>query len=395
MSKKILVLGASVLQTPAIIKAKKRGYTVGVVDMDSSAPGIQFADVFYNVSTTDNEGVYKAAKDFNADGIMTLATDMPMRSVAYATQRLSLPGITFETACKATDKGEMIKVFKDYGIPCPWFYIIDDFKMLKKCLHEIRYPCIIKPVDNAGSRGVLLANNENELLKAYPYSLQCSRNGKVIIEEFMQGPEVSVECMTINGETEVLNITDKLTTGSPHFVEMGHSQPSLLSETDKLKITKLAIQAVNAVGINIGPAHVEIILTREGPKLVELGARMGGDCITTHLIPLSTGIDMVGLTIDLLTGQKINLNSKANCGSAIRFISVSTGIIKKIDGLEEARQLEGVYEVCIMKQVGEKITEINSSLDRVGYVIANGKTAAEAIDICEKALGKINISIEG
>ncbi|KAA9013826.1 ATP-grasp domain-containing protein [Niallia endozanthoxylica] len=391
MSKKLLVIGASILQLPAIKRAKEKGFIVAVVDMNPKAIGIKYADKFYNISTLDKEKVYSAARDFSADGVMTLATDMPVRSVAYATNKLNLPGISFDTACKSTDKGEMIKTFKEQGVASPWFYIINDYNMLKKYIKEIRYPCIIKPVDNAGSRGVMLANDEHELLKAYPYSLQCSRNGKVIIEEFMQGPEVSVETMTIDGETTVLNITDKLTTGSPHFVEMGHSQPSILSEYDKIKITELAKQAVNAIGINIGPAHVEIILTAEGPKLVELGARMGGDCITTHLVPLSTGIDMVGLTIDLLTGQKVNLNSIINLGSAIRFISASSGIIEKIDGLEEVRKINGVKEVCLMKHVGEKVTDINSSLDRVGYVIAQGKTAIEAMDICEEALSKINI----
>lgn len=391
MSKRLLVIGASLLQVPAIKKAKEKGYTVAVVDMNPDAVGIEFADKFYHVSTVDNVGVYRVAEDFGAEGIMTLATDMPMRSVAYATERLKLPGISYETACKATDKGEMIKAFKEHGVASPWFYIIDSYKMLTMLVSEITYPCIIKPVDNAGSRGVMLAKNESELLGAYPNSLQCSRNGKVIIEEFMHGPEVSVETMTMDGKTMVISITDKLTTGSPSFVEMGHSQPSLLPEIDQARISELAIQAVKAVGINIGPAHVEIILTAEGPKLVEIGARMGGDCITTHLVPFSTGLDMVGLTIDLLTGQKIELNPINNCGSAIRFISASSGIIEKIDGLEKVSKINGIKEVSLMKHVGEKVTDINSSLDRVGYVIAKGRTAIEAIDICEEALGKINI----
>ena len=322
--KKILIIGASILQLPAIRKAKELGYYVGVADYNPNAIGIEKADKYFKVSTIDIDGVVKVSQKYKPDGIMTLATDMPMRAVAKACEICGLPGISLDTAIKATDKGEMIKAFEEAGVEHPWYYIVSSQSELAEVMDMISYPCIMKPTDNAGSRGVVLCHSREELESEYEYSHHESRGGAGIIEEYLQGPEFSIEVMVVDGEPHVLQITDKLTTGAPHFVEMGHSQPTRQSDKNQDKIRDLAIRACKAVGINIGPAHVEMILTKEGPKMVELGARMGGDCITTHLVPLSTGIDMVGCTIKLACGEKIDLEPKFSKGSAIRYFDASS-----------------------------------------------------------------------
>ena len=180
---------------------------------------------------------------------------------------------------------------------------------------NIIYPCISKPVDNAGSRGVMLIKCREELKEAVRYSFANGRRGGVIIEEYLQGSEVSVEVMALEGDIHILQVTDKLTTGAPHFVEMGHSQPSCLGKKAVDSIKDLAVRAVKSLGIYNGPAHVEIMLTEAGPRLIELGARMGGDCITTHLVPLSTGIDMVELAIRISLGEKPDIR-EGFCNSA-------------------------------------------------------------------------------
>lgn len=392
--KKILIIGASILQLPAIRKAKELGYYVGVADYNPNAIGIAEADEYFNVSTIDVDGVVKVAQEFKPDGIMTLATDMPMRAVAKACEVCGIAGISYDTAIKATDKGEMIKAFEAAGVEHPWYYIIPNHAALEDVIDNVTYPCIMKPTDNAGSRGVVLCHSREELENEYDYSHQESRSGAVIIEEYLQGSEFSIEVMVVDGEPYVLQITDKLTTGAPHFVEMGHSQPTRQNEENREKIRDLAIRACKAVGINVGPAHVEMILTKDGPKMVELGARMGGDCITTHLVPLSTGIDMVGCTIKLACGEKIDIEPKFNKGSAIRYFKAHNGVIKSIDGIEEAKKIPGVQEISIVHLVGEKIGEIGSSTDRVGFVIVQAETADEAVDICEKAMDRVHIKIE-
>lgn len=389
-----MIVGASVLQLPAILKAKEMGLHVAVVDYNAQAIGIPYADQYYNASTMDEDAVLAAAEDYQPDGIMTLATDMPMRGVAKTSDKLHLHSINYETAVKATDKYDMIKAFKEYDVPSPWFFVVDTLEELKEHEADVTFPCIIKPTDNAGSHGVAKVYSYQELLNNYEYAHSCSRHGKVIIEEFLDGPEVSVEVMVVNGEVNILQITDKITTEAPHFVELGHTQPSRLAEDTQKAICNVTIAACKAIGIDKGPAHVEMKVTKRGPVMIELGARMGGDNITTHLVPLSTGIDMVESTIKVAMGEKPDIEPTLHCGSAIRYFEVPFGTIKAIEHVEEALRLHGVRQITFTKQVGEQSTPIQCSNDRIGFVIAQGATAEEAVKVCQEAMRMINVEIE-
>ncbi len=383
--KKLLIIGASILQLPAIKKAKEMGLYVAVLDFNPSAIGIPFADEYFNASTMDENAVLEVAKGFKPDGIMTLATDMPMRGVAKVSDTLGLHSISYETAVKATDKYDMIKAFEEHNVPAPWFYLIKNIEELNQIKDKVTYPCIMKPTDNAGSHGVVKINSFEELIEKYEYSHSCSRRGNVIVEEYLDGEEVSVEVMVVNGKVNILQITDKLTTGAPYFVEMGHSQPSRLDIDIQNKIKDVAEKACKAVGINNGPAHVEMKVTSQGQaKMIELGARMGGDNITTHLVPLSTGIDMVECTIKNALGETVDVTPKLNCGSAIRYFEAPFGKIKSIEGVEEALKIDGVKQISFTKNIGEESTPIHCSNDRIGFVIAQAETVEEAINICEK-----------
>ena len=389
-----MIVGASILQLPAILKAKEMGLHVAVVDFNPQAIGIQYADQYYNASTMDEDAVLEAAEDYMPDGIMTLATDMPMRGVSKVSDKLHLHSISYETALKATDKYDMIKAFKEHNVPSPWFFVVDSLEELKSHVADMRFPCIIKPTDNAGSHGVAKVNCIQELLDSYEYAHSCSRHGKVIVEEYLDGPEVSVEVMVVNGDVNILQITDKITTEAPHFVEMGHTQPSQLSQEICDAICSVTTAACKAVGIDKGPAHVEMKVTERGPVMIELGARMGGDNITTHLVPLSTGIDMVKATIKVALGEEPDIKPMLSFGSAIRYFDVPFGTIKSVENVEVVKQIPGVKQLTFTKEVGAVSNPIHCSNDRVGFVIAQGKSAAEAVAACEKAMKTIKITIE-
>lgn len=389
-----MIVGASVLQLPAILKAKEMGLHVAVVDFNPQAIGIPYADKYYNASTMDEDAVLAAAEDYQPDGIMTLATDMPMRGVAKTSDKLHLHSINYETAVKATDKYDMIKAFKEHNVPSPWFFVVDTLEELKVHEADVTFPCIIKPTDNAGSHGVAKVYSFKELLDNFEYAHSCSRHGKVIVEEYLDGPEVSVEVMVVKGVVNILQITDKITTEAPHFVEMGHTQPSRQSVATQEAIRNVTVAACKAIGIDKGPAHVEMKVTKRGPVMIELGARMGGDNITTHLVPLSTGIDMVGSTIKVALGEEPNIEPTLHCGSAIRYFEVPCGTIKAIENVEEAKKVSGLKQITFTKEVGEESTPIHCSNDRIGFVIAQSETAEDAIAACEKAMKTIQIKID-
>lgn len=399
MSKKIMILGASVLQLPAIEKAKDMGLNVVAVDMNPDAIGFSVPGTEKEIiSTIDTPAIIEAAKKHRINGIMTLATDMPMRSVAAVAKEMNLVGVNEETALKATNKAEMRKALQLGGVPIPKFYIVSNEYEYMEAVKKFTSPFIVKPADNSGSRGifeVIDITNKELVKKAYEYSKEYSKMGDVVVEEYMKGPEVSVETLSIDGVCYVIQITDKLTTGAPHYVEMGHSQPTRYSGKIINQISEVAKAANRAIGIKNGPSHTEIIVTSEGPKIVELGARLGGDNITTHLVPLSTGVNMVECCIKIALGETPDISAKWNKGSAIRYFKQHAGIINSIEGIKEAEKIVGVQQICIVHGIGEEITEVNSSGARMGFVIAQGEDAAAAISSCENALKKIHVSIDG
>ena len=397
--KKLMILGASILQLPAIQQAKKMGLHVIAVDMNPNAIGFKEPGIQCEViSTIDIPAVLKCAKDNAIDGIMTLASDMPMQTVAVVAEKLGLVGISKETALKATNKAFMRDALQGCNVPIPVYHRVSDYPELVKAIDNIMnngYKCIVKPADNSGSRGVDLLKNRTpeNLQKAYDYSKTFSRTGELVVEEYMEGPEVSVETLSIDGNCHVIQITDKITTGAPYFVEMGHSQPSMLSEKIKEEIAEVAKAANKALGIMDGPSHTEIKVTKDGPKIVELGARLGGDNITTHLVPLSTGVNMVECCIRIALGEVPDITAKYNKAAAIRYFKTNCGTVKNIIGIHDAELVPCVKQISIVHGIGEELKEIKSSTDRAGFVISQANSVDEAIRECEVAIGKVNFII--
>lgn len=391
--KQIMIIGAGILQVPAIIKAKEMGLNVVTLDMDPNAPGFKISDKHIQLSTIDVENAVKKAMELKLDAVMTLASDMPIRTVAAIGEKCGLKTISYNTAINATDKGKMRKRLKEMNIPIPNFFIVSSIEQYLEVTSNFKEKFIVKPADNSGSRGIVLVKDINNLNEAFWYAKQHSRTGEILVEEYMEGPEVSVETLTINGITHVIAITDKLTTGAPHFVEMGHSIPSQLPVDIQNEIKILATSAIHAIGIDVGPSHTEIIFTSDGPKIVELGARLGGDNITTHLVPLATGIDMVECSLRIALGEDVKLPKIHQRGAAIRYFKSGEGILKSIDYPTDLIEKDGVKEVTITKSIGDRITKIGSSNDRIGYVITQASASEEAINVCEEAVNSIKVKV--
>ncbi|MCR8660657.1 ATP-grasp domain-containing protein [Paenibacillus endoradicis] len=394
--KKIMILGASILQLPAIKKAKQLGFYVIVVDMNPHAIGLNYADEYRIISVNEIEEVLVYAQSSNIDGIMTLASDMPMMTVATVSQKMKLNSVSVETAEHTTNKAAMRQRLEINNIAIPKFDIVKNRVEFDSAIRKYNSKVIVKPSDNSGSRGIFLVHdtsNIEEVEGAYQHSITNSKNGVLLVEEYMEGTEVSVETISINGKCHVIQITDKLTTGAPHFVELGHAQPSKLTDDILHQITELTQDAVEALGINIGPSHTEIIVTNDGPKIVEVGARLGGDNITTHLVPLSTGIDMVETCIRIAVGEEITFNSNKHNSAVIKYFVTPQGILEDFQGVEESLTFPGVKEVIINKSRGDQVGVIKSSVDRIGYVIATSDTVEGATLLCEKVMETVTFNI--
>lgn len=390
----IFILGASRLQIPAILKAKEKGLFVYVLDYDSAATGIQYADKFLEISTIDKEAVLKAALEYKPDFIITSTSDMPVKTVSWVCEKLGMrTDISYKGAICATDKVAMRRRMQECGVPIPEFHEIRNLDEFLLIAAKMPQKFILKPADNAASRGVILINKDEspDFVSLYRYCTQYSRSGEALVEEFMEGPEVSVESFSVEGEPHIINTTDKIVTDLPFFVEIGHTEPSRLSSEKQDDIRKVAVLAIKAIGMENGPTHTEIKVTPSGAKLVEIAARLGGDFITSRLVPLSTGVDMIECSFASLLGEEIRWQRRMNKGSAIRFIQGKKGIFMKVEGVDKAQGMTGVQEVEIYMHPGDHIRQPENSSDRVGHIIAVGKDAEEASRNAGEALKQLRV----
>lgn len=394
----VMILGAGPLQVPAIMKAKELNMKVVVCDFDANAIGRNIADEFYLISTIDKERVLNKAIELAPDYVITSTSDAPVRTAAYVSEKLGLPtGISYENAICATVKSAMRDRLKKKNIPIPEYFVCATVEEFLEAVRSFANECILKPSDSSASRGVKKLDcslSVDKLVESYRECCKYSNNGVVLVEELMHGAEVSVECIIVNQKIHIIAITDKYVTEEPYFVELGHSEQSQLDDKIKSEIEMVTKKAIEAIDIVNGVAHAELKITKDGPKIVEIAARLGGDYITSRLVPLSTGVDMVGNSICLALNKPFKIEKKLNKGSAIRFIRGTEGKIKKINFNDDLYDAEGLVELKVYCKEGDICHDLKSSNDRLGHIITQADNAEMAIKIAEAVLSKIEIIIE-
>ena len=395
---RLLVLAAGILQVPVIKKAKEMGIYVIAADGDPNAVGLKYADKAIVVNITSEEDVLKVARKEHIDGVIHPCSEVSMNVMGRLNDELGLSGISREQAIRATNKHLMREAFEKGNAPSPksmltenaedaWIHLQNDFSS----------DGILKPSRNSGSRGIAkvsLGMDKNDFIKAYDIALNESRDKSVLIEQFIEGPEFSIEIIVWNGIVNVLTVTDKKTTGAPHFVELGHNQPSCFSAEDVETLKMAAIAGVKALGVSNCACHAEAKLMDGKAYLMEIGARLGGDFISTELTHLSTGIDMVAAAINVALGIEPDLNPKEDPkGVCIRYFCPKPGKLVSISNTEILNNPH-VYLWKIYRKVGDIIPEVTSSLCRSGHVIVTEETPQKAIALAENLIHNVKMETE-
>lgn len=300
--KKIAVIGASYLQLPLVLKCKELGYKSICFAYLDGAVCKDYCDEFYEISILEKEKILAICEKLKIDAILTIASDVAVPTVNFIAHSLNLTSNPIESSLVCTDKNKMKDNLKKSCLPIANYIQISDKEELFK-VQELNYPLIVKPSDRSGSLGVTKITEESKLLEAFEIAHAYSLNKTVIIEEFIIGKEISVESISYKGQHYILAYTDKITSGSPHFVELEHHQPSSISPEMKDEIVFLLSNALNSLGITNGAAHSELIIDENNKLFInEIGARMGGDFIGSHLVELSTGFDYLKAVIDVSLG---------------------------------------------------------------------------------------------
>lgn len=390
----LMVLAAGLLQIPVIKKAHELGVFVIAVDDDPNAPGMAMADkAIVPGGLMDEEKLVAIAKEEHVDGVIHPCSEVAMMVMGRINDELNLHGISRETAMRATNKHLMREAFEAYGAPSPKSYCTASVEEGWSLFSSIGGKAILKPSRNSGSRGIseIEPNISKEVFFVlFERAKDASRDASVMIEQFIEGPEFSVEIIVCKGEVNVLQVTDKKTTEAPYFVELGHSQPSQFPKDVVDAVKAAAVKGVKALKLNDCAAHAEVKCQEGEPYIMEIGARLGGDFISTELTHLSTGIDMVAATIEVTLGMEPNLQSfKPTHGVCIRYFTPRPGKLLSIKGREILNSPE-VYASEIYCQPGDVIPEVRSSLDRSGHVIVVQDNVDSAIHSAEKIIDSVD-----
>lgn len=399
MKKTILILGAGEEQTIAIKLAQKMGIKVIAIDDNPNAIGLKIADLGVCADIKDVEIITKIAKENNVDGVMTHAVEIP-QVVAKVAEKLNLPGISPEVAERATNKIERIKCFEKEGIPHPKFETATNIEEAERKSETIGFPLVIKPIDNAGARGVTNVNAKNEIERAFKEAINFSKEEIVLLEEYLEGPEISTESVIYNGKIYTPcwgdRNYDKKNKYYPYMIEDGGALPPDLSLQEKNLIEKTVNRAIRALGINFGAAKGDILIHKGKPYVLEMAARSSGGRFCDTKVPLSNGVNILKSLIHMYLGEEVNLKElepKYERGVAERTILPDPGKVVSIKGVEEAKGMEGIYKVYIKPEIkiGSFIEPIKNNADKIGYVIALGKTREQAVQRAEQAVQMIGI----
>jgi len=389
LNKTILIFGAGQNQLTLIKAANELGLKAVVIDPNHDAPGKEMADIFEVVEPNDYEATKKIAIKYNVDGIVTSQMENPLRLMAKLAEEMGYIFPSVETIEKTRNKFLMKKAFQANNIPCAKGLLIpEDQEITQEALQSFKYPLIIKPADAHSSRGVFCIKSFNELLRYRDITQNYASDKSVIIEEFIEGNELSIEAITYQGETHVIQYTQKIITDFPHTVELGHMQPANLSDTQKEAIDEVVSKAIGAFGIENSATHTELKLTLEGPKIIEIGARLGGDFISSYLTLSSTGVNMDKAAIQVALGQQPELDATRNNFSFIQYLQLQPNQkVCKVDDWRDILKEDGVVTAGLNIKTGYVISPIEHSALRPGYVLVQGVSKS---DVEQKA--NLNLS---
>lgn len=365
MSKTLAIIGAGYLQRPLVERASEMGIKTVCFAWEEGAVCKDLCDLFFPVSITEKEEILRICREERIDGICTIASDVAAPTVAYVAEQMGLAGNPYEASLKAHDKHLMRETLVAANVDCPHFTVLTKGTPVHSPLSDLQIPLIVKPSDRSGSLGVQKITRWEDLEAAVKFAQEVSMSGEALVEEFIEGREISVETISCKGTHYTLQITDKVTTEAPHFVELAHHQPSDLPDDMQARIYGITARALDALGLTNGASHAEYKITKEGRVVVmEIGGRMGGDFIGSDLVRLSTGYDFLQGVIEVALGETIYPNPKRLACSGVYFLSAETPEV-----LPYITHAKDHKEIVMAEQTCEELRPLSCSADRSGYFI--------------------------
>lgn len=429
----LLILGAGLMQRPAIQAAKSLGCQVVLVDGNPQALCVPEADLFVHLDLKDKEGIKELALQLlsqgSLQGVFTAGTDFSA-TVSYVGEACGFAVHSYQAACNASDKALMRSCFQKASVPSPAFTEVASLAgqenhsgaqvqdQLAALLSENplfhQYPLVVKPVDNMGGRGCRLATSHQELVEAIHDAQGNSRSGRAIVEEYMDGPEFSIDALVYNGTVTICGFADRHIFFPPYFIEMGHTIPTAISQKNKLALIATFVKGIHALGLTCGAAKADIKLTAKGPMIGEIAARLSGGYMSGWTFPYSSDFFLTQQAAALALGRVPNrllecrrpvealpqnlpftvyeVDSKQYCGERA-WISIP-GKVKSIHGLEKAGCCAGVQDVLPRVRIGDTVTFPRNNVEKCGNILATDTSWEGAISKAQQAVKTIVLQLE-
>jgi biotin carboxylase len=382
--KRLLVLGAGPAQLGLARAARERGLYVIVCDRDPNAVGFEYADRRAVVSVEDEAAVSRLARAEEVDGIIAPGIDWPVAIAARIAAHAGLPHpIAPETAALTVLKHGQRKQLDERGVPQPGWQVTTSAE------EGLPLPGVVKPVDRQGQKGLTVVQTPAELADAVAVAVEASRSGLALVEGFVAGPEVTVNAFSLGGVFHPLTVTDRLTAGGEAFgVALAHVWPSEHPVDGAVEVARLAAAAL---GVTDGPSYTQVVLSPDGPRIMELAARLGGGH-DAELCRVAIGVDLNGLALAAALGEPVEAPVPEPAGGAVvRFLVPPEGVLEGIGGLEEARAVDGVVDARVYRSPGWEFGPFRRGNDRAGFVLARGESRDDALARADRAAGLIRL----
>ncbi|MBF0522450.1 MAG: ATP-grasp domain-containing protein [Candidatus Omnitrophica bacterium] len=381
-NKKLLVIGAGLAQVDAIQKAKDLGYDILASDGSSKAEGLKVANEARVLDVKDIEGNLAWAKEAKIDGVISYASDITLPTVLAIREALVLPGLGRQPMEISLDKSQQRVRFKKAGLAQPDFDIVENLEDFKKVLKRMGLPLVSKPVDNAGSRGVTLIFEMSQVDVAFQMAKEHTKVGKILVEQYIEGTELTVEGFSVDKKHHILTISDKYKPAGPYRVATQLAYPADITDKQEKQVIDLMTAAYDVMGVDNTPTHSEVIINDKGPHIVEVGCRGGGFYVFTRVVEAVSGYDIVGNWTRLCAGDVTELVERKRRGVVLRFYAAKPGKLVSVKGLDKAKAIKGV-QTDLFVRPGDTVPELKTDGSRTGWMITRGKDRKEAVALAD------------
>lgn len=390
---KILILGAGVYQIPLIKQAVAAGHHVVVASWSGQDPGMALGHESWVIDTTHKEELLQHAIASGIEAVTTAGTDVAVPSIGWICDHLHLPGISYDTAVKCSNKIQMQAVFSAHDVKVAPHGGADNFKEARWIAEKVGYPVIVKAPDRSGSRGVMMAHGPRELPSVFKHAIEVSRCGSVLVEKFLSGREFGGQVIVYRGEVQAFIFHNDTVTSPPVSVPIGHSCPCLLPAEIQREAEEVCARAVRSLGIRNAVCNADLILTPDGVHILEMGARIGGTGIP-EIVQLNTGLDLYDMALRLALGQMPETIIKSGPGAAVLVIrSPATGTLVRCRVPEKLRQTAGLVAVKFDYPEGAQVRYFQTGPDRIGDILVTAKTPDVAEQLCEQIGADLDIEV--